>query len=93
MTHQSTPLSVAGESMDERSYRCRVCHQSFPQQHLLILHRGVRHWSDLTEEERSQYRREYEHEEQQIRSFRIRALGVLVVLYFGFLFLYAIYAS
>ena len=74
-------------------YRCRVCGRSFPAAHLLVLHGGVRHPSELTERESAEYRAEYEREERQIRSFRIRALGTLVVLYFGFLFMYAIYAS
>ncbi|SFR61596.1 DNA-binding protein [Halogeometricum limi] len=72
---------------------CRVCGRTFPETRLLVLHRGVRHPSVLTDAEREAYREAYRAEEEEIRSFRLRALVVLVVLYFGFLFLYAGFAG
>jgi hypothetical protein len=72
---------------------CDTCGREFPTDRLLVLHRGVRHPSTLSTAERETYREVYLDEEDQIRSFRLRALVVLVVLYFGFLFLYAGFAG
>jgi hypothetical protein len=75
------------------SVGCDVCGREFPTDRLLVLHRGVRHPSALSAAERESYREVYLDEEDRIRSFRLRALAVLVVLYFGFLFLYAGFAG
>lgn len=83
-------------SHDDRSdatYVCDDCGRVFHTADLRTLHRGVRHPEALSEAERDAYREAYADEEAAIRSFRIRALGILVVLYFGLLFLYVIYAS
>lgn len=72
---------------------CADCGRAFHTEDLLILHRGVRHPEVLDAAEKEAYREVYREEERAIRSFRIRALGILVVLYFGLLFLYVIYAS
>lgn len=74
-------------------YRCGICGRRFYTLDHHILHCGVRHPEAMTKDERDAYREAYVAESAAIRSFRIRALGVLVVLYFGFLFLYVIYAS
>jgi hypothetical protein len=73
--------------------RCRVCGREFPDADLLALHRGVRHAGALDADELEAYREAYRAEESRLRSFRLRALGVLVLLYFGFLFLYAAFAA
>jgi hypothetical protein len=73
--------------------RCRVCDRTFPSARLLALHRGVRHPNELDEEEVAAYREAYADEQSELRSIRLRALGALVLLYFGFLFLFAIFAS
>ena len=81
---------------DDRSdatYVCDDCGRAFHTEDLRVLHRGVRHPEALSAAERDAYREVYADEEAAIRSFRIRALGILVVLYFGLLFLYVIYAS
>lgn len=73
--------------------RCRVCGRTFPEARLLALHRGVRHPEALSEAELSAYREAYQAEQSALRSFRLRALGALVLLYFGFLFLFAVFAA
>jgi predicted nucleic acid-binding Zn ribbon protein len=78
---------------ESTSHRCRVCGRSFPTERLLVLHRGVRHPGELADEELAAYREAYADEQSRLRSFRLRALGVLVLLYFGFLFLFALFAS
>jgi len=82
-----------GGATDSPGYRCEDCGRSFYTEDLLVLHRGVRHPDALDASGREAYREVYAAEEREIRSFRLRALAVLVVLYFGFLFLYVIYAS
>ena len=77
----------------DAAYVCGDCGRAFHTAGLRILHRGVRHPDALDAGEREAYREAYREEERAIRSFRIRALGVLVVLYFGLLFLYVVYAS
>ncbi|WP_049987153.1 hypothetical protein [Halobellus rufus] len=82
---------------DDRAERadhvCADCGRRFYTEDLLVLHRGVTHPEALDAAERDAYREAYAAEERAIRSFRLRALGILVLLYFGFLFLYVIYAS
>lgn len=89
-TNAATDASEGTTSAGE--FACRTCSRTFPTDRLHVLHRGVRHPDDLTEEERESYREAYLAEEEEIRSFRIRALGMLVVLYFGFLIAYALIA-
>ncbi|MDS0299354.1 DNA-binding protein [Halogeometricum sp. S1BR25-6] len=78
---------------DSESSVCRVCGRTFPEPRLLVLHRGVRHAGALTDEEKEAYTEAYRDEEAALHSFRIRALAVLVVLYFGVLFLYIGFAG
>jgi transposase-like protein len=77
----------------DATYVCDDCGRAFHTEDLRVLHRGVRHPEVLSPTERDAYREAYADEEAAIRSFRIRALGILVALYFGLLFLYVIYAS
>jgi hypothetical protein len=71
---------------------CDYCDQPFPEAEYLTLHRGLTHYERLDEEEREAFTEAYEREGADIRRFRLIALGVLVLLYFGFLFLYAGFA-
>lgn len=83
----------AGDVADTPEYVCADCGRQFYTADLLVLHRGVTHPNALDDAEREAYREAYAAEERAIRSFRIRALGILVALYFGLLFLYVFYAS
>ncbi|WP_336024921.1 DNA-binding protein [Halobellus salinisoli] len=89
-THSTETVADRPERAD---YACEDCGRRFYTEDLLNLHRGVTHPSALDEAERDAYREVYAAEERAIRSFRLRALGILVLLYFGFLFLYVFYAS
>ena len=94
MTDHHSPAAAAPSADSASADRvCGVCGRRFHADELLVLHRGVRHPGDLDEAEREAYREAYAAEERAIRSFRIRALFVLVILYFGFLLLYVFYAS
>ena len=83
----------AGADGGDAPATCRHCGRSFPSTRTLVLHRGVRHPEALSADERAAYRDAYADEEAQLRSFRLRALAVLVLLYFGFLFVYASVAT
>lgn len=71
---------------------CQYCGTPFPTDTRLALHRGLKHWPELTETERDAFRAAQADERDALRSFRVRALAWIVILYFGFLFLYAIFA-
>jgi len=68
---------------------CSYCGRPFPDEELLALHHGTRHDEQLTEAEREAYETAYEDEQTAIRLFRLKALGGLVLVYFGFLMVYA----
>ncbi|SEO97842.1 hypothetical protein SAMN04487948_109118 [Halogranum amylolyticum] len=87
-----TPTPESTPDAADAPYRCDICGGAYPTETLLIHHRGVRHPDELSETELDQYRDAYEEEESQLRRFRIVALGGIVLLYFGFLFMYAIFA-
>ncbi|WP_336034435.1 DUF7410 domain-containing protein [Halobacterium yunchengense] len=72
--------------------RCPYCAEAFPSERLRDLHRGLEHYDALDAAERDAYEAAYRSETEDLRSFRLRALAVLVVLYFGFLMAYAVFA-
>ena len=69
---------------------CTHCGRAFPNERLRDLHRGLDHYDRLDGAEREAYEAAYLAENDDLRSFRLRALAVLVLLYFGFLMLYAV---
>lgn len=75
---------------DAAVHRCGYCGRPFAEASYLVLHRGLAHPTELTDAERTAFEDAYEAEQSDIQRFRIVALGLLVVLYFGFLFAFAI---
>lgn len=71
---------------------CEYCGHPFPTNERLVLHKGLEHRQQLNEEEQAAFETALSGEKDDLRSLRLRALGILVILYFGFLFLYAIFA-
>jgi hypothetical protein len=71
---------------------CDRCGRPFAAESYLALHRGLAHGDDLTVDERAAYDEAVDDETDRLRRFRIVALGVLVLIYFGFLFAYALFA-
>jgi hypothetical protein len=69
---------------------CPYCGAPFADEELLALHCGHEHREDLTDAEREAFDDAYEAEQAEIRRFRLKALGGLVLLYFGFLMVYAV---
>ena len=72
--------------------RCSYCGEAFPTERLRALHRGLEHYDSLDDDERDAFEDAYHDESEDLRSFRLRALAVLVALYFGFLMTYAVVA-
>ena len=72
--------------------RCSHCGEAFPSERLRALHRGLEHYDSLDDDERDAFEDAYRDEGEDLRSFRLRALAVLVALYFGFLMTYAVVA-
>jgi|GEM_PF-563949 len=69
---------------------CEYCGRPFDSEGLLALHRGRAHASAITDEERTAYEEAYEAESGRLGRFRLKALAVLVLLYFGLLMVYAV---
>jgi hypothetical protein len=77
---------------DEPPFVCSRCARPFVHEEWLELHRGVIHEDDLTTEEREAFTDAYETEEHELRLFRLKALIALIVIYFGFIMSYSIFA-
>lgn len=76
---------------DDQSDRhdCPYCSQVFARADYRDLHLGVGHEERLTAEQRDAYETALTEEERELRLFRYKALGLLVVVYFSFIILYA----
>jgi hypothetical protein len=88
MSYEGTPVprrdSPAGE--------CDYCGHPFPTTDRLVLHKGLEHPQELDADEEDAFLSARADEEDELRTLRLKALGALVLLYFGFLMLYAIVA-
>jgi len=69
---------------------CPYCDRTFTDETYRDLHLGHRHERRLSADERAAFERAYEQEEDEITLFRYKALGLLVLVYFGFLLAYAV---
>lgn len=68
---------------------CRRCGARFVNADLLALHRGLEHGGELTDDERAAYDEAVAAEREALRLFQLKALAALLVLYFGFIYVYA----
>lgn len=78
------------DSREPEDASCEHCGERFPSERLRDLHRGLDHYAALDADERAAYEAASEAETEDLRSFRLRALAALVLLYFGFLLTYAV---
>jgi hypothetical protein len=74
------------------THTCARCGRPFGRERHLALHRGLAHGDTLDEAERAAYESALTDERADLRRFRIVGLGLLVLVYFGFLFAYALLA-
>jgi hypothetical protein len=77
---------------DAPVYACDRCGRPFAAESRLALHRGLAHRTDLSPAEREAFEAARDEEVADLRRFRLLALAALVLLYFGFLFAYAVFA-
>lgn len=75
---------------DATPHRCPHCSRPFVTERQRDLHVGLRHGDLAEEQEQTAAGRAVEVERDDLRRFRLKALGVLVILYFGLLFTYSI---
>ncbi|MFC7139025.1 C2H2-type zinc finger protein [Halosimplex aquaticum] len=87
MTDERTSYDVPP---DRTPAECAYCGRPFESDGLLALHRGQVHPDAIDEAEREAYEEAHEAETGQLRRFRLKALAVLVVVYFGLLMVYAV---
>ena len=74
----------------ETSADCPYCGRPFAEERLLELHLGVDHSDSLDGEERDAYEAAAESEDDALRRHTIAAIGLLVLLYFGLLIVFAL---
>ena len=74
----------------ESAFECGYCGQPFSHEEYLALHRGLKHGDELDEREVAEFHDAYGDETEELRLFRLKALALLVLLYFGFLFTYSV---
>lgn len=72
------------------THNCPYCERTFTTESYRNLHIGHHHDTDLTARERAAFEQAYEEEEEALTLFRYKALGLLVLVYFGFLLAYAV---
>ncbi len=89
---QPEPHDAVSVPPDASTHTCAHCGRPFGDERHLALHRGLAHPGVLEASERAAYRSALADEEADLRRFRIVALGLLVLVYFGFLFAYALFA-
>ncbi|MFC6836341.1 C2H2-type zinc finger protein [Halomarina ordinaria] len=73
-------------------FDCEFCERRFAHEEWLVLHRGLEHGDRLSEAEYERFQETYEDEEEELNLFRLKALALLVFVYFGFLITYAFVA-
>jgi len=71
-------------------YECSRCGRPFESEDYLALHRGLVHGEDLDEAEREAFDAARDAESAAIRRFRLKAIGVVILVYFVLLMVYAL---
>ncbi len=85
-----SPSTNVDASADETTYDCNYCDRPFAREQYRTLHVGLDHHDECTDAEIEAFQDAYSEEGEEIRLFRLKAIGGLVLLYFGFLFTYSI---
>jgi hypothetical protein len=89
MTQRPTPIYDTEVPPGESPVECPHCGRPLESERLLVLHEGIDHWQRLDDDRREEFRDTYRHENDDLRTFRLKILGLLVVVYFAFLFVYS----
>jgi hypothetical protein len=75
---------------DAAAATCPYCGRRFPRERAVTLHVGLDHADEASDEEVESFQAAYRDERDDLRRFQLLALAVLIVVYFGFLFAFAI---
>jgi hypothetical protein len=88
-TTEATDADEAPDAGSAADPRCPHCDRAFARAEYRDLHLGLEHDGELTDDQRVAYEAARADEEEALRLFRYKAIGLLVLVYFGFLILYA----
>lgn len=78
---------------DESPVSCPYCTRPLGDEELLALHKGLDHWEQLDDAEQEAFSEAYQGETDELRTFRLKMLGILMLVYFGFLFTYSYFST
>lgn len=90
MSLEESNENVLDVETDAEAAVCAHCGRPFVRESQLALHRGLDHPEAMDEMEREAFENAHAEESEAIRLFRLKAIFALVVVYFGFLIIYAL---
>jgi hypothetical protein len=76
---------------DRTAHRCPYCDRPFAAADRVTLHVGLTHYDVCTDAEAEAFEEAYLAENQAIKRYRLKAAAVLILVYFGFLMIYAVF--
>jgi hypothetical protein len=95
-TTESTGATRAPEEYsvptDDETFVCEYCGAPFATEEVRALHWGLDHPGSLTDAQRAAHEAAADDEDEELRLYRLKALGILVLLYFGLLMTYSVVA-
>lgn len=81
-------VNVETTGTDEDAAVCAYCGRPFVRESYLALHRGLKHRTEIDDAEREAFEAAHADEYESIHLFRLKAIFVLVVVYFVFVMVY-----
>lgn len=81
-------VEYAVDRADEDAHACPHCGRPFARAEYRTLHVGLEHPRTLSADDRERFQAAYLGETDEIKRFRLKALALLVAMYFTFLFVY-----
>jgi hypothetical protein len=76
---------------DRTAHRCPYCDRPFAVEARVTLHVGLTHYDVCTDAEAEAFEDAYVAETDAIKRYRLKAAALLIVVYFGFLMVYAVF--
>ena len=76
---------------DRTAHRCPYCDRPFAAADRVTLHVGLVHYDVCTDAEAEAFEDAYLGETDEIKRYRLKAAAVLILVYFGFLMIYAVF--
>lgn len=71
---------------------CQYCDRKFPTERVRTLHKGQAHSAALSDDERRAVQEAGDRETAELRRLRLKAVLAIVLVYFLFLFAYAVFS-